>query len=294
MARLVEAAPSDNLHLFDLPYRFSSWAFDDPGNVGLWFTETSELAAWAVMQAPFWTIDYALSPGASSNLHRRVLNWADGRARALLGTSSGHPCWFINAFPGLTQRILDIEESGFANQSDVGIDSWSKVFMQRPADLPVKDYRIPPGFIIRPLRGEQEVPAYTELHRTVFESKSMTGEWRSRTLSHPAYRSELDLVVAAPDGRLAAFCIGWLHQSPGLPLVGQIEPLGCHPEFRRYALGRLVLVETIRRLQAAGASHIVVETDNNRSTAFALYESLGFQVTQTVNVFRKDFGGIDG
>jgi hypothetical protein len=32
-----------------------------------------------------------------------------------------------------------------------------------------------------------------------------------------------------------------------------------------------------------------VETDNFRDTAFQLYEAKGFQVTQNVLVFRKDY-----
>jgi hypothetical protein len=67
------------------------------------------------------------------------------------------------------------------------------------------------------------------LHQAVFESKNMTLPWRLRTLSCPEHRPELDLVVTAPDGRLAAFCVGWFanvgaEQRPW----GQIEPLWVH------------------------------------------------------------------
>jgi len=33
-----------------------------------------------------------------------------------------------------------------------------------------------------------------------------------RTLQQSPYRPELDLVVATSDGRLAAFCVCWLHR----------------------------------------------------------------------------------
>jgi ribosomal protein S18 acetylase RimI-like enzyme len=98
------------------------------------------------------------------------------------------------------------------------------------------------------------------------------------------YRPDLDVVVAAPDGRLAAFCIGWLQGTDG-----QIEPLGCHADFRRYALGRVALAEVLRRLHTAGAERIYVETDNYRDTAFRLYESMGFNVIREVLVYRKDY-----
>lgn len=176
---------------------------------------------------------------------------------------------------------------GLACQADVGDDSWSKVLMERPADLPVKEYRIPEGFTVRPLAGEGEVEAYVKLHQDTFKSKNMTIEWRNRTLHHPDYIPDLDLVVSTQDGCLAAFCICWLGRHSPEP-IGQVEPLGCHADFRRYALGRVALAEGFRRLRSHGAKKIFVETDNYRNTAFRLYESVGFHVVRNVIVYRKD------
>lgn len=283
MAALARRHAADHLHVIDLPYRLSSWALDDPENVRLWFDAQGNLSAWAVLQTPFWAIDYVCPP-QEATLHGEILAWADERARQALATSYGHPCWFINAFADQTERIHDLEYAGFACQADVGEDSWSKVWMRRQGDLPVKNYRLPAGFSVRPLAGQSEVGAYVELHRATFESKNMTVEWRGRALQHSAYHPDLDVVVVAPDGCLAAFCIGWLDGTRG-----QIEPLGCHADFRHYALGRVALAETLRRLQAAGATEIYVETDNYRNTALALYEHLGFEVIRDVWVYRKDY-----
>ncbi|MBN1813743.1 MAG: GNAT family N-acetyltransferase [Anaerolineae bacterium] len=288
MAVLVHGFPACNLHVADLPYRFSSWAFDCPDNVGLWVDAEGQLLAWAVMQTPFWTIDYACHPGADSNLHRQLLAWADRRARRVLDTSSGRPAWFVNVFADQMDRIRDLEEAGFASQADVGDDSWSKVLMQRSAQTPV-DYTLPVGFTIRPLAGESEVGAYVELHRAVFESRNMTVEWRARTLRHPEYILDLDLVAVAPDGRLAAFCVCWLNKNPGEGARGQIEPLGVRADFRKLGLGWAILAEGLRRLQLYCAGRIYVETDNYRNAAFELYESAGFQVVQDVLVYRKDY-----
>ncbi len=52
MIALVTADPQANFHLIDLPYRFSSWAFDNPDNVGLWEDEQGALVGWAVLQTP--------------------------------------------------------------------------------------------------------------------------------------------------------------------------------------------------------------------------------------------------
>jgi len=289
MMKLARAFSADNLHVVDLPYRLSSWALDDPDNIGLWVNAAGQLVAWAVMQTPFWTIDYVCDPGAGSDVHSQILTWADQRARQARDTPSGRPCWFVMAFATQTERIRDLESAGFASQADVGADSWSKVLMQRSAQMPVFDCASLPDFVIRPLAGESEVEAYVRLHRAAFGSENMTVEWRARTLRRPEYRSELDLMGVAPDGRLAAFCVAWLTSESEAQSSGHIEPFGVHQDFRRLGLGRAVLGEALRRLHRCGAHTVYVETDVQRTAAVELYESLGFQVTRKVSVYRKDY-----
>ncbi|MBN1135766.1 MAG: GNAT family N-acetyltransferase, partial [Anaerolineae bacterium] len=213
MAALVHDSPADNLHVADLPWRFSSWAFDDPGNVGLWVDAGGQLLAWAVMQTPWWAIDYACHAGAGQDLHRQILAWADGRARQILGTPSGLSKWYVNVFSDQSGRIRDLEQAGFVSQADMGEDSWSKALMRRLTEMPVPDYALPAGVTVRPLAGESEIRAYVDLQWTVFGTENMTVEWRSRTLQQPRYVPDLDLVAVAPDGSLVAFCICWLDQT---------------------------------------------------------------------------------
>jgi ribosomal protein S18 acetylase RimI-like enzyme len=284
MLALARQHPAEHLRVLDLSYRFSSWALDDPENVSLWFDPNGSLLGWVVLQLPFWTMDITCRPDMAPALYAELLAWADGCARQAVNMPDGHPTWYVNVFADQAANIRALEAAGFANQADVGVDSWSKVYMRRLGGLPVKDYRIPPGFTVRSLAGAAEVETYVELHRAVFGTKNMTVAWRQRTLQQPSYRPDLDVVVEAPDGRLAAFCIGWLHGRNG-----QIEPLGCHVDFRHYALGRIALAEVLRRLQTAGAEQIFVETDNYRNTAMKLYEHMGFEAIRNVWVYRKDY-----
>lgn len=288
MIALARAFPSDNLHVVDLPYRLCSWALDDSDNVGLW-ASGGQLLAWAVMQTPWWALDYVCHPRAGQGLHVQLLAWADQRARQMLDTPSGRPCWFVNAFAGQTDRLCDLEGAGFASQANVGEDSWSKVLLQHSTPTPATDYGLPAGFSVRPLAGEDEVEAYVQLQRAVFESETMTVEWRARTLRCPEYRADLDLVAVAPDGRLAAFCICWLDNDVAGGPIGQIEPLGVHSDFRQLGLGRAILSEGLRRLYACGADRVWAETDNYRNAALELYEAVGFHPIQDVLVYRKDY-----
>lgn len=49
MSALARRCSESSLHVVDLPYRLSSWAFDEPENIRLWFDENRQLAAWAAL-----------------------------------------------------------------------------------------------------------------------------------------------------------------------------------------------------------------------------------------------------
>lgn len=288
MADLVRQFPDENIHVVDLPYRLCSWSFDYPENIRLWTREDGQLLAWAVLQVPFWKIDYAYNPEFQNTLHPQILKWADEQAGKIVGTPSGHPAWFVAVLPSQTDRKCDLEEAGFTSQENVGENSWAQILMKHSMQSP-NEAKLADGFHIRPLHGASEVNAYVELHRSVFESKNMTVEWRKRTLQRAEYIPDLDLVAVAPNGQLAAFCICWLAKSPNGEFSGQIEPLGVHAAYRRLGLGQAILSEGLRRLQSKGAGQIYVQTDHYRNAAFKLYESSGFHVIQDILMYRKDY-----
>lgn len=138
---------------------------------------------------------------------------------------------------------------------------------------------LPDGFTLRPLAGESEAAAYTEVHRAAFQSISMTPEWRVRTIHMPSYRPALDVVVIAPDGSIAGFCVGWFEPSRH---VAQVEPIGVHPRFQQQGLGRVLLLEIIRRFKEQGATSALVQTDLERTLACRAYESVGFEQVHTI------------
>ena len=157
MAELVRKFPTENLHVVDLPYRFSSWSFDYPENIHLWSDEQGQLLAWAILQVPFWTIDYAYRPDMP-DLHQQILKWADEHAQKIVNTPSGHSAWFVTALASQVDRIHDLEQAGFASQANVGENSWSQVLMEHSMQIP-NQVNLPNGFLLRPLNGMSEVEA---------------------------------------------------------------------------------------------------------------------------------------
>ncbi|MGQ0601032.1 MAG: GNAT family N-acetyltransferase [Anaerolineales bacterium] len=157
----------------------------------------------------------------------------------------------------------------------------------RELNSPISTPLLPPGFELRGCRGEAELEARARAQYAAFQSKwdwdKYTERWR-RFMRSPVYAGERDIVAVAPDGRIAAFAIHWLEAVNG---VGLFEPVGTHPDFQRLGLGRAVLAESMRRMQAAGMTHASVccEADDPRAVAF--YQSCGFEIVNTLLMYAK-------
>ena len=296
MLELAAEMADSYLHWIDLPYRSSSWSFDMPGNTFLFEDGEGALQGWASFQTPFWFVDlYARHVQEDRNDLPEILAWLDEKAANLLDTPSGHPIWFTGVFEGDAERTATLEQAGYTCISFVEENAWLKVWLAREVggDLPVP--ALPPGFILRPLAGAAEVDAYVALHRHAFGSENMTHDWRLRTLAHPGYRPDLDLVVQAPDGRLAGFLIAWVAAGVDGVLYGQVEPMGVHEDFRRMGLGRALLYETFRRMANLGAKRVFVECDGYPDGADYLnYAAAGFELQRKFLVYLKDYAPISG
>jgi ribosomal protein S18 acetylase RimI-like enzyme len=126
--------------------------------------------------------------------------------------------------------------------------------------------------LIRSATSIEEAGKLAEAHHDAFNSQ-WTAEEYQRVLESPGYDPKRELVVVAPDGRFAAFCVIWLDT---INKRGLFEPVGTHHDFQRQGIGRAMMVYGLREMQARGIKTGVVlhETDNPASTA--LYKSLGF------------------
>jgi ribosomal protein S18 acetylase RimI-like enzyme len=294
MLELVRENPYGHVHVIDLPYRLCSWAFENPTNIGLWQGEDDRLLAWAVLQPPFWTIDYAIHPHAPPSSLAIILQWVDRQAQSLLHSTFGRPAWFVPVLEGMVDVERTLQAAGFTEQTNVE-NPWSMVTMVLEQTVALPPCPIKSGYRLRPLQGEAEVAAYVALHRDVFDSENMTEEWRRRTLNYHAHNAALDLVIEDSAGALVAFCIGWLATLPeslanAMPtIVGQIEPIGVREDARRHGIAWSILAEMIQRMRVLGAQEIYVQTDSYRDRTFAFYQSAGFRVCERINIFRKDY-----
>ncbi len=143
---------------------------------------------------------------------------------------------------------------------------------------PPGDVLLPDGYRIRSLRGPEEFDARVALHRAAFPASRLNVAKYERLLAVPHYRLEDDLVVETSDGSLAAFALCW-YDPDGR--VGELEPVGTHPDHQRRGLSRAVVTAAVRRLFQRGAHRVQVYSDQAESAPEALYGSIGFECHAT-------------
>ena len=100
------------------------------------------------------------------------------------------------------------------------------------------------------------------------------------------YRQDLDCVVEAPDGSIAAYALAWLDEANG---VGELEPVGTHEAHQRRGLGRAVNLFALQRLRDAGATLALVACRGDAAYPIPrrLYESVGFREQYRTLAFRR-------
>lgn len=221
---LVCAMPLSCRHVIDLPWRLSAPVINEGRDAALWEDADGQVVGFAAWQLYWAALDFFIMPGPEAQaVESDLFAWADGQFRQR-DAERGRPLPYAVEFrDDDEERRRVVEAHGFLmNERDCYVSLQHALVDVTP--MPA----LPDGFTLCPLKGEQEAVAYSELHRAAFESASMTPEWRARTIRMPQYRPDLDLVIGAPDGSLAGFCVGWLDPSRR---VAQVEPIGVHPRF---------------------------------------------------------------
>ncbi|GAA0576762.1 hypothetical protein GCM10010172_71970 [Paractinoplanes ferrugineus] len=151
---------------------------------------------------------------------------------------------------------------------------------------------LPDGYRLRPVQPG-ELAARAAAHRAAWRPKrlgemqvppvdlgdgesGMTTSRYADLIGHWPYRSDLDLVVEAPDGTLVASALGWLDEDNRSALL---EPVGVDPRHSRRGLGVAVSLACLHAMRHAGATQSVVcpRGDDAYPVPRRLYHAVGFR-----------------
>ncbi len=162
----------------------------------------------------------------------------------------------------------------------------------RPLAEAIDAPQLPAGFTIRGAGGEHEAEALVALHRAAFGTDNMTVEERLSMMRVPGYETELDLVAAAPNGSLAAYCYCIVSHEDGT-FVGFTDPVATHPAYQRLGLARSLLLEGMRKLQARGAVTAMLGTSSENLAMQRAAGSAGFHLAWAKVWLSKPLGSPD-
>jgi ribosomal protein S18 acetylase RimI-like enzyme len=266
--------PFVDAHVGDLPWRMYQHLDKlSEVRVRLWLDGAGRARAWAWLW-PEGELDFQLHPDAAGLLGE-VLGWFESTAR-----QDVLKAWVLEAHD---ETVAALEAAGY--ELDEG--SWYE-HMLAPLDDQLARSVVPDGYELRTVRGDEDVEARVEVHRAAFAPSRVVPESYRRVMRAWPYRPELDQVAVSPDGSFAAFCLCWLDEENR---VGNLEPVGTHPDHRRRGLARAVSLAGLHSLRAAGAETALVYSVGG-SHATSLYESVGFTARSRHLPFRKPGQGI--
>lgn len=176
------------------------------------------------------------------------------------------------------QRLGVLHRRGYTRAGDA-----SFVRFEQDLAAPVAAPAVPPGWVIRSLKGESEYAERVALHHAVWPSRITVESYR-RMRAVEGYMPDLDIVAVAPDDTFASYCICWYDPASR---TGLFEPVGTHPAWRGRGLGTAVVREGMRRLREHGTHRTFVHTNGTNAAAIRLYASAGFRIVSHTHPYRK-------
>jgi ribosomal protein S18 acetylase RimI-like enzyme len=237
--------------------------FQHAGREGEWrirqWEEGGEPVAWAWVRRPP-TLQHEIHPRHRGlELHHELLEWfeaeADGDELRVSSLSTD------------TERLEFLRSHGYE------VDSESKEVVYHVRELSdLTEPTVPEGYRLRTVEPA-DLQQRVEIHQIVWAPSRVTVESFTSVQAAWPYRADLDCVVEAADGSLAAYCLAWLDDANR---VGELEPVGTHPEHRRRGLASAVCRFALHRLREEGAERAIVYSLRG-SEATALYESIGLR-----------------
>ncbi len=252
-------------------------ALDRPSiceNTCLWVNDQNDIVGFAFVLEPYNNIHFEIRPGVDREIEEEVVAWGMACARRV-STNEMPDTLDASCRDDDLRCIAILERQGFIRQE------MNTLRLARNLNDPIPTPRLPEGFSIRSIKGENEVDLIVALHRAAFGTSNMTCEERLSIMRAPEYVPTLDLLVIAPDGRFAAYCtcsISSLENRVSGLKVGHTDPVATHPDFQRRGLACALLLRGARLLKERGMELAMLGTSSENLAMQKAAESAGFRV----------------
>lgn len=240
--------------------------YDLTKTICMWETEAGQIVAFITPESRGLVYFQVHPEFRSSTLENDMLQAAEKQ----LAEPDGNGCQQVTVWAHQTDaiRIEALQNRGYVR------GDWPEHQFRRCLEGDVPEAQIAQGYKIRSLGDESEIPArswvsWRAFHPEEPDSNYIGWEWYTTIQRCPLYRRDLDLVVEAANGELAAFTTVWYDD---VTRTGYFEPVGVSPDYQRKGLGRAIMTEGLRRLKHMGALYATVT--GYSEAAIGLYGSI--------------------
>lgn len=180
-------------------------------------------------------------------------------------------------------RVVFVNEFDKAFEEEVaarGYEKWpdfGEVNSLYPLDKEIPAPILPEGYRLQSLADEND---FRKINQVLWRGFNHPGdppeeeiEGRKFGQQAPNFRKDLTIVAVAPNGNYASYCGMWYIPENK---AAYLEPLATDPDYRRMGMGKAVVMESMRRVQALGAEVCWVGSGQ------PFYTALGFEIMFTV------------
>lgn len=236
--------------------------------IALWEDEDGTILAYAIVALRYCNLYFLLHPRVQdTEIAAQVLEWSQDQIK---GTCSAidTPCRDTDQ-----QRVALLEQHGFTC-SDA-----QTLHMARSLAEVIPPPQFPAGFKLRHVAGENEVETVVALHRDAFGTRNMTRDGRLSIMRNPEYVPELDLLLVAPDGTLAAFCYCTIPKEANAQSgrnEGEIAIIGTGKAYQNRGLGRTMVLAGLQSLKQFGIETATLGTSSENVKAQSVFTVAGF------------------
>jgi mycothiol synthase len=235
-------------------------------------------------------IEIWIHPDARRRGHgRRLLDWAEARARATVAEGSGGPAELPHFLGGGVDRDKP-EQVRFAEKAGYEPVRYGFVMRRRLAE-PIPAVALPPGLEVRPVTPDQ--------HRAIWDADAFMDHHEA------GVRDETDFTqfFGHPDVDTTMWQVAWdgsevagsvvngiyPHENAQLGLdIGWLDHVSVRRPWRRRGLASALIARSLAVLRDRGMALAALGVDaENPTGALGVYERLGFTQHQTWVTYRK-------